>query len=142
MFSAFAEVLPGSLLNDKYEVRGKIGAGGFGVVFRGHDRNLDRDVAIKIFRTPADGFEEATMDRFRREGASACRVTHASAVSIFNTRTPYQNPTQPRQLGCALPNRGSERFRRPASPRQGLTRGDILETGWRRKDGPGSRPRR
>jgi serine/threonine protein kinase len=85
MFTAFAEILPGSVLNDKYEVCGKIGAGGFGVVFRGRDRNLERDVAIKIFRTPADGFNEETMERFRREGASACRVTHASAVSIFDS---------------------------------------------------------
>lgn len=85
MFSAFAEVLPGSVFNDKYEVHGKIGAGGFGVVFRGRDRNLERDVAIKIFRTPADGFDEETMDRFRREGASACRVTHPGAVSIFDS---------------------------------------------------------
>ena len=85
MFTAFAEILPGAVLNDKYEVGSKIGAGGFGVVFRGRDRNLERDVAIKIFRTPADGFNETTMDRFRREGASACRVTHTSAVSIFDS---------------------------------------------------------
>ena len=47
-------------------------------------------------------------------------------------RVVAQTPSQPRQLGCALPNRGFERFRRPMSPRPGPMRGDVLEKGWRR----------
>jgi hypothetical protein len=69
----------------------------------------------------------------RRRGSShSARAACRCLVSTPGHR--LRTPTQPRQLGCALPNRGSERFRRPASPQQGPMRGDVLETGWRRLD--------
>src|SRR6516164_11059674 len=37
----------------RYQVRGTLGAGGFGAVYLGHDTQLDRPVAIKVLHTKA-----------------------------------------------------------------------------------------
>src|SRR5262245_4674392 len=37
----------------RYQVRGTLGAGGFGTVYLGHDTQLDRPVAIKVLRAEA-----------------------------------------------------------------------------------------
>jgi len=38
----------------RYQVRGSLGAGGFGAVYLGHDTQLDRPVAIKVLRGGAN----------------------------------------------------------------------------------------
>ena len=42
-----AESLAGSVLSGRYEVLAKIGAGGMAIVYKAHDKVLDRDVAIR-----------------------------------------------------------------------------------------------
>ena len=49
-----------------YIVREQIAAGGMGVVYRAHDEQLDRDVAIKVLPHGALA-NEADRKRFRRE---------------------------------------------------------------------------
>jgi serine/threonine protein kinase/ligand-binding sensor domain-containing protein len=85
IFSAFTDVLPGSVLDDKYRIEERIGTGGFATVFRAQQLSLDRRVAVKIFR-PAPGNDSAlALDRFQREGMSACRVNHPNAIQIFDS---------------------------------------------------------
>jgi serine/threonine protein kinase len=63
----------------------KIGAGGFGVVFRAEQIALGRAVAVKVFR-PTPGNDSAlALDRFRREGMTACRVNHPNAIQIHDS---------------------------------------------------------
>ena len=84
IFSAFTDVLPGSVLDAKYRIEERIGAGGFATVFRAQQMSLDRRVAVKIFR-PAPGNDSAmALERFRREGMSACRVTHPNAIQVYD----------------------------------------------------------
>jgi serine/threonine protein kinase len=64
---------------DKFEVTGKLGQGSFGVVYKGRDPYLKRDVAIKVC-TAGDA---ALRQRFFREAEIAGRLEHRNIVSVF-----------------------------------------------------------
>jgi serine/threonine protein kinase len=84
IFSALSEALPGHVLDDKYRIAEKIGSGGFGTVYRGEHILLHHPVAIKVFR-PTMGQQGAeSLERFRLEGISACRVNHPNAVTVLD----------------------------------------------------------
>jgi tRNA A-37 threonylcarbamoyl transferase component Bud32 len=84
IFSALSERLPGTVLDEKYRVQEKIGSGGFGTVYRGEHIFLHHPVAIKVFR-PAVGRDALeSLDRFRVEGISACRINHPNAVTVLD----------------------------------------------------------
>jgi serine/threonine protein kinase len=64
----------------------KIGTGGVGVVFRAHDEQLDRDVAIKILASGT--FADETARRyFRREALVLSKLNHPNIETVhqFNT---------------------------------------------------------
>jgi serine/threonine protein kinase/ligand-binding sensor domain-containing protein len=85
IFSALADVLPGIVLDDKYRLEEKIGTGGFGAVFRATHLTLGREVAVKVFRPTPGNDSPQNLERFRAEGATACRVNHPNAVQIFDS---------------------------------------------------------
>lgn len=64
-----------------YRVLEKLGAGGMGEVFRAHDEQLDRDVALKVL--PAAGFADATARvRLLREARAAAALNHPCICTI------------------------------------------------------------
>jgi hypothetical protein len=85
VFAAYARALPGTLLAGKYRLDKEIGAGGFGVVFRGRHLILDIPIAIKVFRPTAGNDSGLGLQRFLREGAAASRISHPNAVRIFDS---------------------------------------------------------
>ena len=65
-----------------YEILAPIGAGGMGEVYRAHDRNLNRDVAIKILATKLTGDDRAER-RLLREAQSAAALDHPNICTIY-----------------------------------------------------------
>ncbi len=66
-----------------YRLIEQIGAGGMGVVFRAHDEQLRRDVAVKIL--PHDLFSDAaSRERFRKEALAVGRLNHPNIAMAFD----------------------------------------------------------
>ena len=84
IFAALADALPGHILDDKYRIEGKIGSGAFGTVYRGEHILLNHPVAIKVFRPAVGTSGIESLERFRLEGISACRVNHPNAVTVLD----------------------------------------------------------
>ena len=67
----------------RFQLRERLGDGGFGEVFRAYDPRLDRDVAIKILKL-ADP-DERVMERFFREARAAARLDHPNIVAVHDS---------------------------------------------------------
>ncbi len=78
-----AQAVPGTVLAGRYRLDALIGGGSFGTVFRARHLELEREVAVKVLATSA-GTDPEALARFRREGASACRVQHPNAVAVLD----------------------------------------------------------
>ncbi len=66
----------------RFELRGEIGRGGCGIVFRAYDATLDRDVALKI-PLPEALVSNELRDRFLREARAAGSLDHPNVVPIY-----------------------------------------------------------
>jgi len=73
--------LPGKL--GRFEIRARLGAGGFGAVYRAYDPALDREVALKVPRAAVLEKPEAKA-RFLREPKAAARLRHPHIVPVFD----------------------------------------------------------
>jgi hypothetical protein len=67
------------LVLGRYRLRERLGAGGFGVVWRAHDELLHREVALKQILIGPDGDSE----RARREALAAARLAHPAIVALY-----------------------------------------------------------
>jgi hypothetical protein len=84
VFSALSEALPGTVLDDKYRLEEKIGAGGFGTVYKATHILLQSSVAVKVFSPGIGNDALKDLERFRLEGISTCRLHHPNAVSVID----------------------------------------------------------
>lgn len=66
-----------------YRILEQIGAGGMGVVYRGRDERLEREVALKVLPTDALADEEARK-RFRKEALTLSRLNHTNIATVFD----------------------------------------------------------
>ena len=66
----------------RFEVRRRLGMGGFGIVFLAHDPRLDREVALKVPRLETMISPESRR-RFLRESKLAAALAHPNIAAVF-----------------------------------------------------------
>ncbi|OAI45693.1 hypothetical protein AYO44_12545 [Planctomycetaceae bacterium SCGC AG-212-F19] len=71
----------GTMLGGKYQILGKLGVGGMGVVYEAEDVLLKRKVAIKLL-PEALASDETALRRFLHEARAAARLNHPNVVGI------------------------------------------------------------
>ena len=73
----------GMFLADRYEILGKVGAGGMSDVYKAKDHILSRIVAIKVLKSEFS--EDRTfVTKFRTEAQSAAVLEHPNIVNIYD----------------------------------------------------------
>ncbi|MGW4700698.1 serine/threonine-protein kinase [Streptomyces sp. NPDC004285] len=72
----------GQTLGSRYELIRVIGSGGMGTVFEGHDRVLDRRVAVKVIQPQLSN--EHMRSRFLREARVLARIAHPNTVTVYD----------------------------------------------------------
>jgi eukaryotic-like serine/threonine-protein kinase len=72
------------LLAERYELSERLAASGMTSIWRGHDRVLGRDVAIKVLH-PELAADPTFRARFSEEAVNAARLTHPNIVALYDT---------------------------------------------------------
>lgn len=65
-----------------YEVRGLLGQGGMGEVYRAYDARLGRELALKLLPSHHDS-EDGAVERFVREARAASALNHPNVITIY-----------------------------------------------------------
>ena len=70
----------------KYEIQDVLGRGAMGVVYKGYDRRIARNVAIKAIAKSSLGADELrhVMQRFRHEAQAVGRLVHPRIAQIYD----------------------------------------------------------
>jgi serine/threonine protein kinase len=113
--SALDQEATGTLLLRRYRLGEPISTGGSAVVFRAHDEQLDRPVAVKIFRTDAVTPEEIAQQE--REMRLLANLSHHGLVPLLDVGVGLAGEGRPRiYLVMALVEGGSLRSRLKEGP--------------------------
>ncbi|MCB1042848.1 MAG: protein kinase [Acidobacteria bacterium] len=78
---------------DRFEMECLIGSGGMASVWKARDTKLNRDVAIKTFRSPS--ILEDTQLRFKREMVALAAFNHPCIAQIYEVGEGYWPPENP-----------------------------------------------
>jgi hypothetical protein len=77
----------------RYQILERVGRGGMGVLLRGIDPVLDREVAIKLMLLDFSEDADQMRPRFYREARAAAKLQHPNIVTVFefaeDGNTPY-----------------------------------------------------
>jgi serine/threonine-protein kinase len=74
--------LVGEALAGEYELIGELGRGGMAIVYHGRDKQLEREVAIKVLPFSL-AFDAEFVERFQREARTAARLEHPNIIPIY-----------------------------------------------------------
>jgi serine/threonine-protein kinase len=74
---------PGLVLEGRYELTSLIATGGMGQVWKGRDRELEREVAVKVLREEYAG-DEGFLKRFRAEARHTAALSHDGIAALYD----------------------------------------------------------
>jgi len=74
---------PGAEFGPRYRIQSRLGQGGMGAVYKAHDKELDRTVALKLVR-PNLMADPETMQRFKQELLLASKISHKNILRIHD----------------------------------------------------------
>lgn len=75
---------PGEVFDGRYEIKGVLGVGGMGVVYRAWDRELKEPVAIKMLLAETMRTEPQALERLKQEIKLARRIAHRNVVRTYD----------------------------------------------------------
>lgn len=81
-------------MEDRYEIRGKIGQGGLGAVYRGYDTRMNREVAIKRISPAGEDVElqaESTRQLIK-EASALASLQHPHIVTVYDVGADEDGP--------------------------------------------------
>src|SRR6059036_2224828 len=69
-------------LKDEYEILEELGRGGMAIVFKAREKQLERDVAIKVLPFSL-AFDKEFVERFQREARTSAKLEHPGIIRIY-----------------------------------------------------------
>src|SRR5260370_17062775 len=80
-------------LKDEYEIIEELGRGGMAIVFKAREKQLERDVAIKVLPFSL-AFDKEFVERFQREARTSANLDPPGIIPIYppaNSRRPISS---------------------------------------------------
>src|SRR5436305_13262659 len=69
-------------LKDEYEILDELGRGGMAIVFKAREKQLERDVAIKVLPFSL-AFDKEFVERFQREARTSANLEHRGMIPAY-----------------------------------------------------------
>lgn len=76
-------LVKGTIIHDRYEIVGRVGAGGMSDVYKAIDHKLNRNVAMKILKREYSK-DKNFVAKFRVEAQSAASLIHPNIVNVYD----------------------------------------------------------
>jgi len=77
------------ILDSKFQILNLLGQGGMGAVYRARHLNLDKDIALKTFKTRNTSVQ--AIERFNREVRAVAKLDHPNIIQVFDSGITEQN---------------------------------------------------
>ncbi|MEX2178366.1 MAG: protein kinase [Gemmatimonadaceae bacterium] len=74
----------GQLFGNRYEIKGVLGVGGMGMVYKANDRELGETLAIKTLKPEMMSMDTGALERFKSEIRLARRIAHRNVVRTYD----------------------------------------------------------